>query len=223
MKSLSYVLIGLAVAGLALFACGNVAQAYVLGPNYVSATATASTWFPHSGGLPNRGPQYTVDGIERNTTIPDWNGTNGGMWLGSGPTETPPGGVTGWIKLDLGSSLALASMDVYNYNESAVVNRGVATMDVSHSTDDSTYTLLGNYGVSIGPGVSTPWGPSLVVNLGNVSARYVLLDNFTSHGNPVVMGLNEVEIYGIPEPSTVALLLMGLVGLAVVAWRRRNR
>jgi len=68
---------------------------------------------------------------------------------------------------------------------------------------------------------TTPWGPSVSLDMTGNSARWIMFDNFVDYGANFT-GLNEVEVYKIPEPSTVVLLLMGLVGLAVVAWRRRK-
>lgn len=189
----SHVLVTLAVIGLSLIASAEVAvaQEYTHGPNYVAGvTATASS---ESHG---RLIAWTVDGAGRNTAVPDGGSGAQGMWMSAATASDP----TPWAKFDLGSSLSLDHVEIYNYNEvggRSHTDRGVATMDVSYSNDDVTYTpLVRGVKIPAAPGVRPPatWGPSASITLG-VTARYVKFSNLTSHGDPGHLGLNEVEFY----------------------------
>ena len=124
-----HVPVSLAVVGLALFASAEdaVGQAYTHRPNYVAgATATASS--EGHGRL----IAWAVDGAGRNTAVPDGGPGVQGMWM-SAPLSSDP---TPWAKFDLGSSLPLDYVEIYNYNEvggRSFTDRGAATMDVSYS------------------------------------------------------------------------------------------
>jgi hypothetical protein len=61
------------------------------------------------------------------------------------------------------------------------------------------------------------------IDLDGVTARYVKLaihGNFPGGDNGFV-GLSEVQIFGVPEPSSMVLAALAAVGMAVVVRRRR--
>ena len=229
MKSLTKsCVIGLAIVGLTLFARPNLGLAqYTLDPNYISGVAaTASSSWGGSGPIFLRDIRHTVDGTDRDTATPD-DGTltpndGKGMWMSEGRTSIPPDGVTPgacggedcnpFAKFDLGAVTTLTRVDIYNYNESCCNNRGIATMNVSHSVDDVNYTFLGNFPVDIAPGQNVPFPASASIPFLNADARYVLFDGFTSQGNGDVVGLNEVEFYGNLEPTDTYEWSLGSTG-----------
>ena len=164
-------------------------------PPYISGVHATASYV-----LGDRHPEHLVDGTDKYTTNPDDSSADPpaddrGMWLNNSPPDTP---ATAWVKFDLHGVYALSHVDVWNYNETPATDRGVATMNVSYSADDVTYTpVVTGQAVFRAQGVSGPWGRSASINLGGVQARYVRLDTFTTHGSTIV-GLNEVELYGTP-------------------------
>ena len=67
--------------------------------------------------------------------------------------------------------------------------------------------------------------PDWVYNFGGTSARYLRIQNIDKYTGttPNNVGLGCVLIFEIPEPSTLALLGVGGLGLVVLAFRRRRR
>lgn len=230
------------VAGLLLLA--TVASAEMI-PNAISGvTATGH----HQGDSPNGDGSIrtAVDGTGLTVGDPadpatwthstrwqdDWQGT-----YVTSPTE-------GWMVLDLGSVVTmLDTMYIWNVNENAGggqshTDRGAATLNVYYSnnptvtpptvsTATQTYDFSSGGWTQLGSTVSIPEGGTNISQTVDVSAipsaQYIGLDFLTRHGTstPLRVGVAEVQITTVPEPSTLALVALGLLSLAFYGRRRK--
>ncbi len=145
----------------------------------------------------------------------------------------------GQVKIDLGSVIALGSIETYSwhFNDQLSVQEGKRhhsragqIYEVYGSTDDSTYTLIASVNTETAFGVPPYSNRNPQVGVGitgiNASYRYLRFDVdelITEDSNNGVDGTNgtfygEIDVYEIPEPSSLSLL--GL-GAAMMLKRRR--
>jgi len=158
------------------------------------------------------------------------NVANGNMWLTQ--NETTPD-----ITYDLGSVQGLIAIDIWNYNEPSEGDRGANEVQILVSPDGNPANLVALINVG-GPsnnftflqatGLSTDAGFSL--DLSNVSnsslldtVRLVRFDILSNYGDGSFTGLSEVQFSNVlPEPSTCALLVLGLIGTTFRRTRKRK-
>ena len=155
---------------------------------------------------------------------------------------------TGWISaigalsdvtfdVDLGSTFVLDEVAVWNFTQSfdGGQNRGSKDVTISTSIDGVTFVAIadinggtiGTHTLTQAPNVhpgNVPQAVSDIFDLGGVSASHVriFIHNAygTGTGNDVVLGLNEVRFYDVPEPGSLALL--GIGGIAMLRRRRSS-
>ena len=145
-----------------------------------------------SGGH-NRRAANTVDGVGHTTTTANgWPSDAAGMWLSAAGDTTPT------ITFDLGGIHALDAAVVHNYNEATngLMTRGVQQAAISISTDNVTYTPLGNITLDMATGNAV--NPAQLLALGGLQARYIRADVLSNYGDASYTGLNEVEFLGTP-------------------------
>lgn len=141
------------------------------------------------------------------------------MWLstGNGAAGGTPD-LAPSITFDLGSVVSINSAQIWNYNESGGTNRGVTSFSFSSSLDGITYTSLSSFTLTAASGSAGDLAQTVAVT---ASAEFIRLSRLTSADTEGFVGLSEVrfttanaliEGTGIPEPSSAALLLVGLVG-----------
>ncbi len=142
-----------------------------------AASVTTSSFYPGRSGM------NTVDGFRYDN---DYNH----MWLSN--LETSP-----TIQWDLGSVRQLHHMNIFNYNEPGVTDRGLQSAKLEYSTDGVTWTQVGSTNITIPRAKGTNDSPGATFLLGGgaaVPARYVRMTNVTNYGNAYA-GLQEVEFY----------------------------
>lgn len=164
---------------------------------------------------------HTADGSGLTGTT-HHNGSDGVLWtantftpsLTTGPTDTAPS-----ITFDLGAVLGVGGTHVWNYNAAGFTFRGADQVRIRYSTDDTTYTTLGQFQFAEATGQGDYTGQFL--NLPDFTARYVAFDILTNHAGDLSSGtgLSEVRFTPIPEPGCALLLGAGSVG----AWAVRRR
>ncbi len=227
----------LAISDIQALAGGGTRPQDIVDP-ISGVTATASS---ELGGGFSRPAANTVDGVGRGTIIPDGlPGEGNGMWLSEGIGFAGGNDTDPEITFDLGSATDIGQMVVYNYNETLpgrpeLLGRGVDEAEILVSLDGMNFDSLGMFSFAIAPGDGT--NPGQVVDL-DVTAQYVRLDVISNHNGTVFpdptgfsdagfVGLNEVVFFEptgagtvIPEPATLTLLGLSLVGLSV---RRRTQ
>jgi len=148
------------------------------------------------------------------------------MWSTNGdfgvPNDTPPAQIT----YDLGDNYTLSGLHVWNYNEIGQSARGANSVTISVSPTGLTGDL-----VSLGVftfveatglgylGAAVPLGSSSLLD----NVRLVRFDIATNFGGTDFVGLSEVQFDGvvIPEPSSLLLAGLGMLGLAGYGRRRK--
>lgn len=151
-------------------------------------------------------------------------------WQGQGSFTSgqTPGA---WLVADLGAvHTDLANLYVWNVRE--VLDRGVQGADVYVSASPSVLPVTGSpYDFSSGGWA--PLGPQSIpqasagdtpadaeFDLTGVPGRYFGFDIQSNYGSTIRVGIAEMQFTVIPEPTTLALAGLGLLGLAL---RRRFR
>lgn len=214
-----------AVRFLSVLTLTVIAMAVAVSPTHAQLPATIHSVSSNLADTTafDRTAEYVVNGAGFS------NGTHsispeGTMWLNNGtfaePNDTEPE-----ITFDLGSVQALASMKLWNYNETLagrpeLLGRGIGSTDILVAGDDLVFsTLISGQSIDIAPGVEdVDFGQS--IDLMGASARYVKLDVLSNAGGDNnFVGLSEVQFFAVPEPST---LFGMLCGLSMLAARRRR-
>lgn len=172
----------------------------------------AATAQSHFG---DRAPGNTIDGSgmsENPVTVrSSANNTSSRMWLSNGTSDT-------WIMFDMGETMTLTGMHVWNYNEEPYgsgVNlkyfpqRGVKTCELrvgdSLLADGATYAAAGEWG-TLKENISLAYATGAAsgyegedVRFGvPLTTRYVMLRVTANHGHDAYTGLSEVRFYRSP-------------------------
>ena len=96
-------------------------------------------------------------------------------------------------------------------------NRGSKSVNVSFSTNGTSFSSPTNFTFDQAPGADAYTGQSFALNQ-TTSARYVKFDILSNQGDNSRVGLGQVRFLAIPEPASVALI--GLGGIMLLTRRR---
>ncbi len=171
---------------------------------------------PQSFGSPNNSDGW------KHTSSAAYN-----SWLGVKGAYTSPAGVScaAWAEFTFDQVYNVDTITVWNGlgtpGLAAQTVRSFKDTTISWSTDGTTWSSM-NYTLTTGPGFNgdpnfaPPSDPA--VPFGQ-AAKYVVLSGLNNYGDPNFMTMSEVRFNLVPEPSTLALL--GLGGLGLLLRRKR--
>lgn len=185
------------------------------------ASITASSVYQNE--YDEYGTQKLVDGLAGQNV----NGADYSQWLAQGTLEgafyggTLRGTFPAWVKFDLLADYTLSGVSLFNTKNAPFNDTGTKDFDVQVSSDDI------NYFSAIVAG-TLDWQNTSYQNYqfnNPISARYVQINLNSAYVNPDSglynrAGLQEVKITAVPEPSSLSLLALGGV---LVAVSRRKR
>ena len=153
-------------------------------------------------------------------SIADNYGAPGNYWLAKGVYDLPMGTLPAWLRFDLWAVYDISSVSVLNTTNQGFWDSGTKDFNIQLSLDGV------NYSSPVFSG-QLDWQNDTFQNFyfpSILSARYVqfnLISAYVSTFNGLYnrVGLNEVQIKAVPEPSSLSLLALGGV---VMALRRRR-
>jgi len=231
---------GVAMMATLLFGIvGHVKGEMLIYPTDAVATYTHSAPY---------GPGFVIDGsglsdstiVETGDETPavypmHTNVSDNAMWFAYDRFGTYP-----WpsITFDLGAEYTIGGLHVWNYNavgsggpshqERLMTMAGMREVGVTFSTTsiDAGFGDQEDLVFAQGTGLSDYTGEDLFFST-TYTARYIKFQPTSNYGHVWhYTGLSEVRFLdtggAIPEPSTVALLAMGAIGLLIYGWRRRR-
>lgn len=211
------------------------ANAAIIVPTAVTSTGGASE--PGDAGT---SLSSLINGNGLSGTPTDDGTTAGGITHGGTLTDhwvtTDPGAgggdyfadVAGTLQLDfvLGGSFDLTTAYIWGYGFSSInaMKNSATVIDVSYSSDGTTFTNTETINISLPTATTTPVDVSaLNAPTGTTHVRFLFTDNgFDGTPGGDRTGLGEVRFGGtisVPEPSSTALL--GLGALALILRRRK--
>jgi len=132
----------------------------------------------------------TIDGSGLSSGNHDTTWDNGWISHDVAANPNPARGSGHWIRYDLGYIYSLGLLHVWNSNETGYTDRGLNSVTIDYSEDDTNWTELGTFTFQQAPGSSYPGfdGP----DFGGVCARYVILTVNSNFGG-TMYGLAEVQ------------------------------
>lgn len=165
--------------------------------------------------------------------------TAGGYWLGRENTGTITGFLNEYFVLDLGAAYFVDQIDLFNTHNNGANDRGTKNFTILGSNAvtlvnaDVDYDLSGSSTLLTGTlafqtqandpieAQSYTSGNGLATGTAYRYLKFVANDFHTPKGPgfPQGSGLNEIRLFGTPEPSRAILALLGIAGLTM---RRRR-
>jgi hypothetical protein len=163
------------------------------------------------------------------------NDADGGYWL-----NPDDGMVNAWITIDLGSAYIIDFLELFNTHNAQYFDRGTGDFRILAS---NSVTQVGNLNGNIStlidstllaePGIRNGYhddpldAQSFFVT--NTSAfRYLQFraDSVAVGGVPCcgsnVYGLNEIRVSAVPEPTSIAIFALGVIGLASRRFKKQS-
>ncbi len=192
---------------------------------FASSTNTTNTFRPPANVINGSGmSDANGDGIPDTHAANEW-GDNINWMSNTGDTA-------GWFAIDLGDPYQLFRANVYNFNaESGRTNRGVGLADIYVSmaeapalgdfSDPSVWRLVAE-GMSFAQASGTnSYNTPGLIDLDGQWARWFALDIKGNLGDANFVGLSEIQFFGVPEPGSLLLGAMGMLGLLMLGRRRK--
>jgi hypothetical protein len=203
---------------------GSVLQTPTIeNPVNVAPRASISASSVYQNEYDEYGTQKLVDGLAGQNV----NGADYSQWLAQGTLEGPSYGGTlrgtlpAWVKFDLLTEYTLSGVSLFNTMNAPFNDSGTKDFSIQVSSDGINYSsaiLSGT--LDWQDGTFQDWYfPT------TTSARYVQINLNSAYVNPDSglynrVGLHEVKITAVPEPSSLSLLALG--GVVLVLGVRKN-
>jgi hypothetical protein len=138
-------------------------------------------------------------------------------WLAKGVNDAQAGTLPAWLKFDFGQEYKISSVSLLNTKNYLSNDRGAKDFNILVSSDGVNYTTTILSGTLAWQKTSFQ-----VFDFSSfVTTRYMQLEFTSAYGLYYEgVGLNEAQIMAVPEPSSLSLLALGGV---LVALGRRKR
>ena len=152
-------------------------------------------------------------------SIADNYGAPGNYWMAKGVHDLPMGTLPAWLRFDLWAVYDISSVSVLNTTNQQYMDSGTKDFNIQLSLDGV------NYSSPVFSG-QLDWQNDTFQNFyfpSILSARYVQFNLTSAYVNvrdAQRVGLNEVKIIAVPEPSCLSLLALG--GLLLAFKKRRQ-
>jgi hypothetical protein len=223
----------LTLIAILVFAGSASADILIGGPDQDTTDAVTVTGDSAGGTWTNPPPSATADGsglnasLQHDSNYENMSGANGGGWITANSAIRKG---WAWWKYEFDAVYPLTTMWVWNGNQNAKTERGVRWNSIYYSTDQVTWTDLGDFEFPEATGTSDYAG-FMAADFGGVDAKYVVITAEPTDTNIATNGrgnwggqarymLSEVNFFYVPEPTTIALL--GLGGGLVLLRRKRS-
>jgi hypothetical protein len=175
------------------------------------ANISASSFYENDGRF---GPDKVAD-----YSTADNYGNGGNYWMAKGVNDSMQGTLPAWLRFDLLEVYDLSSVSILNTVNQQYMDSGTKDFNIQLSQDGLNYSA---------PVISgrLDWQNDTFQNFdfSNIfSARYVQFNLVSAYVNVRDLqrvGLNEVKINAVPEPSALSLCAVGLGALAMMRRRR---
>lgn len=158
-------------------------QTVIAGDTYPDASVSSLNLISMDGVDPNP----PTDLATTTYAIPGWN-----CWHTSGNDNSKA-----WLLLDIGKTLPVANMYIWNMNQYSNKDRDVKDITVTYSSDSSdgengTWHTLGDYVIPQGPGNGSPCTPQSCIDISK-TVRFVKIQAKSSYGSPY-WGLGKIML-----------------------------